>query len=537
MGREIPENIDKNINTDVDHTDYRKLVEERVKKEAEALAAANKNKVGLDQGGGDGKITSRFVQDCLYTNELGDGMLYAAIHSDRFLYNKSAGGWMVWADHHWEDDIMTKSQAMVEDVALRYLEEAHEIVNYISEASKSGEKDKIAELQDRQKSIYKRAGRLRSDRGRTNCLKFAHTNPANALAIKGDELDINPMLFACKNGVIDLRTGELRPGRQDDLISKASPVEFTGVTTPAPNCEKALGEIFGGNNSMINYLGRLFGYGMTGLTVERFMPIFYGGGNNGKTTIVEIISYIMGSLASPIEAEMLLDQGHAKSSGAASPEIMAMRGLRLAFASETDQGRRFSTSRVKWLIGSDTMIGRFLYEKQAVAFIPTHKLILLTNHKPDVSGDDDSFWEKIHLVPFPFSFVLRKPEKDYERPADKYLRQKLLTEASGILAWLVRGCMQWQEKGLAPPAVVIDASKEYRRDEDLIGHFINECCYESSDAETSAKNLYDCFKKWWEINVSRKALSQKRFGGMMVKKFKRSKSGTYRYFGIGIGDD
>jgi putative DNA primase/helicase len=267
MGQETPENIDKNTDADVDHTDYRKLVEERVKKEAEALAAANKNKVGLDQGGGDGKITSRFVQDCLYTNELGDGMLYAAIHKNRFLFNKSAGGWMVWAGHHWEDDIMNKSAALVEDVALRYLEEAQEIVNYISDASKNGEKDKIAELQGRQKSIYKRVGRLRSDRGRTNCLKFAHTNPANALAIKGDELDINPMLFACKNGVIDLRTGELRPGRQDDLISKASPVEFTGIATPAPNWEKALGEIFGGNQSMINYLGRLFGYGLTGLTV------------------------------------------------------------------------------------------------------------------------------------------------------------------------------------------------------------------------------------------------------------------------------
>ena len=400
------------------------------------------------------------------------------------------------------------------------------------------DKNKIAQLQKTQDTIYKRAFRLRSDRGRVNTLKMAHTNPVNPIDIHGDKFNTDPYLFGHKNGVIDLRTGESRPGRRDDYISKFSPVEFTGIDTPAPHWETFLNEIFDNNQSMIDYIARLFGYALTGLTVERFMPILFGAdGNNGKTTLVETISEIMGPLASPIEAEMLLDQGRMKSAGSASPEIMSLRHLRLAYASETDQGRRFSISRVKWLIGSDTMFGRFLYEKQPVPFTPTHKLILLTNHKPDVSGDDNAFWEKIHLIPFPFSFVLRRLEKSHERPADKYLRQKLLNESPGILAWQVRGCLQWQEKGLAPPPVVIDASKEYRRDEDLIQHFIDDCCYESQSAETTARDLYDCFKKWWEINVSRKALSQKRFGGMMTKKFQRSKSGTYIYFGIGINDD
>jgi putative DNA primase/helicase len=518
--------------------DYRKAVEERVKKEAAALAAAQKTKAsGGDRRGGDGKITSKFVQECLSANELGDGMLYAAIHKDKYLYEKCSGEWLMWAGHHWKEDLRAKAIAAVEDVALRYLEEAQKIGNEIGLAIKDDNKELVTSLQKTQDNIYKKIFRMRSDRGRTNCLKFAHTNPVNALDVTNEKLDTNPMLFACRNGVIDLRTGKLRPGRQDDYICKSSPIEFPCIDTPAPNWEIFLKQIFDDNKSMIDYMGRLFGYGLTGLTVERFMPIFYGAGNNGKTTFVEIISHIMGSLAAPIQAEMLLDQGRVRSSGAASPEIMALCGLRLAFASETDQGRRFSTSRVKWLIGSDTMTGRYLYDKRDVQFSPTHKLILLTNHKPDVSGDDDSFWEKIHLIPFPFSFVLRRPEKEHERPADKYLRQKLLNEAPGILAWVMRGCLSWQEKGLAPPPVVIDASKEYRRDEDLIGHFIDDCCYESKGAETTAKDLYDCFKKWWETNVSRKTLSQKKFGGMLGKKFQRSKSGTCRYFGIRLIDE
>ena len=105
------------------------------------------------------------------------------------------------------------------------------------------------------------------------------------------------------------------------------------------------------------------------------------------------------------------------------------------------------------------------------------------------------------------------------------------------MSWAVRGCLQWQEKGLAPPPAVIDASNEYRKNEDLIQHFIDDCCYEAKGAETTARDLYDTFKKWWELNVSRKSLSQKRFGGMMTKKFQHSKSGIYIYFGIGINDD
>lgn len=132
MSQETPENTDKN-------PDYRKLIEERVKQEAETLAAAEKKKVGGgDRRDGDVKITSTFVRECLYANELGDGMLFAAIHQDKFLYNKSSGSWLNWDGHHWGEDEMAKSMSAVEDVALRYLKEAENIVNEISEASKNG---------------------------------------------------------------------------------------------------------------------------------------------------------------------------------------------------------------------------------------------------------------------------------------------------------------------------------------------------------------------------------------------------------------
>jgi len=514
-------------------SDIRKEVEERKNKEAARLdMSENQNPDPKEKS--DIKITSRFINDCLYANELGDGMLYATIQKDKFIFNQSSGAWMLWAGHYWEDDIMNESLSAVEDVALYYLKEASDLVDKIGLASKDGDKEKISELQKTQKAIYKRVERLRSDRGRNNCLKFAHTNPVNPLSIEGDIFDTNPMLFGCKNGVINLHTGKLRPGRQDEFISKSSPIEYHNLDIPAPLWEKTLQEIFKNNQKLIDYLARVFGYSLTGLTIEEFLPVFFGQGRNGKSLIVEIISHIMGSMAAPIQSEMLLDQGGVRSSASASPDIMALKGLRLAFASETDQGRRFSTSRVKWLTGSDTLIGRYLYDKRNIKFKPTHTLILLTNHKPDVSDDDFAFWERVHLILFDLSFVNRAPEKENERLADKNLRPKLLKEASGILSWLVAGCLEWQRQGLNPPDIIVDATKEYRRNEDLLGHFLQACCYEEQFIETSATELYEVFKKWWEVNVSRKVLSQKHFGNLMVKKFHRSKSGIYKYFGVGI---
>jgi len=236
-------------------TDIQKLVKDRIQKEADILAEDEKKKsVAVDSSD---KITSRFVIDCLYANELGDGMLFAALHKDKYLYNKSSGAWLMWAGHYWQEDIMNNSLSAVETVALRYLDEAKNMVETIGEASKSGDKDKITELQKAQNTIYKRVSKLRSDRGRSNCLKFAHTNPVNPMSVKGDEFDTNQYLFACKNGIIELRTGKLRPGRPDDYISRASPVNYTGIDTQAPNWEKALKEIFEDRQPLIDFMRRL----------------------------------------------------------------------------------------------------------------------------------------------------------------------------------------------------------------------------------------------------------------------------------------
>jgi putative DNA primase/helicase len=471
------------------------------------------------------------VTDCLYAAELGDGVLFASQHKGTYLYNVTSGEWLRWRNHFWEIDETSDVLAAVENTAIQYAQEAANISSKIQWALKKGDDEAVDRLKDLKKLFTKRVFKLRTERGRQNCLKFASCNPFNPLQVYGHQLDQDPWLLACPNGVVDLRLGEAQPGRPDDFLVKSSPTEWRGITSPAPRWEEALWHIFE-DEEMIAYIQRLFGYGITGLTVEPILPILFGSGRNGKTTIVEVISHVLGPLAGPISSDMLLDSGRFTSSDAPSPSIMDLKGLRIAFASEVEDNRRFSASRVKWLSGSDTLIGRAPHDKRNTRFSPTHTLMLMTNHQPDAPMDDFAFWQRIHLIPFPFSFVDRPPKADHERRSDKNLTERLKEEAPGILAWLVRGCLAWQEKGLNPPAKVREATEEYRRSEDLLADWMEECCLEDPGAIESAAALYDSFSEWWSGNVSKKVLSKKKFGRLLGRRFKRGKVSTVQYSGL-----
>jgi putative DNA primase/helicase len=362
---------------------------------------------------------------------------------------------------------------------------------------------------------------------------MARSNNVKSLSVSIDQFDKKPWLLACKNAVIDLRTGEARPGRPDDFILKASPADWWGIDHPAPTWESFLYEISEGKEDIVSYLGRMLGYAIAGLTTEHIFVIFTGQGRNGKGTLIDtLIKYVLGPLAAPIQTEMLLSQRYSRNAAAPSPDIMALQGLRIAFTSETDEDRYISPSRVKWLTGGDVLVGRSPNDKYETHFIPTHTLIMSTNHMPHASSDDFALWERIHLVPFNLSFVDRKPVRDNERRADKTLPERLGKEAPGILAWLVRGCLQWQKHGLYPPAIVVDATHKYQRKEDILGDFIDECLIEDPASEIKANQLYEIFKGWWEENMSKNPWSVKKFGQLMSRRYKKEKHSTYIYYGI-----
>jgi putative DNA primase/helicase len=285
---------------------------------------------------------------------------------------------------------------------------------------------------------------------------------------------------------------------------------------------------------MVDYLRRLFGYAVSGSVREHAFVVFHGTGRNGKGVLVEALQRVLGPLASPIPPEMLLDQGRVRNSAGPSPDIKSLQGLRLAFAAETDQGRRFSAGAVKRLSGGDSISARNPHDRAQSTFQPSHLLILATNFRPKANADDPAFWARMHLVDFPLSFVER-PAAPNERPVDRTLEEKLLAEGPGILAWLVRGCLEWQQIGLRPPKKILEATAQYRRSEDDLADWLEEKCIEAEGATVTAKAAYASFKEWFAATISDKVPSQKRWGEMMSRRFQKEKGGTdntVRYLGL-----
>lgn len=484
-----------------------------------------------DDDGSDGIIESDFINTCLSRNELGDGELFKKLYQDDFVFNKAMDSWMSWGGHHWQIDKMDNTLASVEGVAKVYQNEAKSISKKLKDLDDGA--PEISSLIAIRKTLNSRVSALRSTRRRVNCLKFAHTMQ-KAMATDGQNIDQKPWLLPCENGVVNLKTGELEPGKQNDFLLKSSPVAWKGIEAKCPVWEKTINEIFSENQNLVDFLQRVCGFALIGEVLQSILVVLTGRGRNGKSLIVETCSKIMGQLSGAIRSEMLLDQFRTASSAGPTPDVMALRGMRMAFASETDENCRISPSKVKWLTGNDTITGRNPHDKYEQQWRPTHTLFLLTNNKPHAPADDFAFWERVVLFPFDVSFVNREPREDFERKADINLASKLEKELPGIFAWMVRGCLDWQIKGLRPPAAAQNAVADYRRDEDSVGDFIEECCIVGSEYQVAAASVYEVFEEWWKKNVSNRIPKMKRFGQWFGKWFERIKSGTIKYKGVGL---
>jgi len=262
-----------------------------------------------------------------------------------------------------------------------------------------------------------------------------------------------------------------------------------GLEAHAQNFMQFLNDIFKGEKELIEFVQRLLGLASSGILTEHIFPILWGPGRNGKTTLFESIKAVTGELSGPIQAEMLLKQTFTRSSAGPSPDIMGLQGKRIVWADEIEEGRLLNVAKVKWLVGGDTLIGRPVQGKKEIRFKPTHTLFLLTNHKPHIPADDPAIWQRVFLIEFSMSFV-DDPKGNNERQRDPYIREKLLDEAPGILAWLVRGFMDYYKYGLNPPASVKLNTNKYREDEDIIGQFIDEYCSMSRDFKEQANPLF-----------------------------------------------
>ncbi len=397
--------------------------------------------------------------------DLGNAERFATQHGEELRYCYPWGKWLAWDGRRWKAD-------------------------------NTGEVKRRAKRTVR--SIYGEAAGIEDDAKRRDVVTHARKSEAGAriaemiqlaasdLPILPEDLDRDPFLLNCINGTLNLKTGELHPHQRENLLTKLTPVEYDSAAT-CPQWNDFLHEIMGGNLELIGFLQRAIGYVLTGDTREQVLFMLHGAGANGKSTLLDIVLALVGDYGLQTDTETLMS----RKKGGPTNDIARLRGARFVSTVETEEGRRLAEVLVKQLTGGDTVTARFLHQ-EFFEFKPECKLFLATNHKPTIRGTDNAIWRRIRLVPFEVTIPSAKQ--------DRRLSAKLRAELPGILAWAVRGCLEWQVNGLGTPAEVTRATESYRAEMDVIQAFIDDCCIEAQNAKAIAKDLYNAYKAWCEAN-------------------------------------
>jgi putative DNA primase/helicase len=339
----------------------------------------------------------------------------------------------------------------------------------------------------------------------------------DGIPARPDDFDQDPWLLNVANGTLDLRTGDLSPHDREQMLSKVAAVPYDPTAT-CPIFLDWLHEIMLSREELVTFLQRAMGYSLTGRVSERVVFILHGGGRNGKTTLLETMSGILGDYAGTAPAEMLL----AKRETGIPNDIARLPGRRFVSATETGEGRRLDEVKVKSISGGDTIQARFLHGEW-FDFRPTFKIWLGTNHKPEIRGTDNAIWDRIRLIPFDYRVTDSGKIPDL---ADAFITR----EGPGILAWMVEGCLAWQQHGLSAPAEVMQATEGYRREMDPLANWIEDRCELRPNVSAPSKSLYASYSAYCEA-AGEEPLKQRTFGSRLTERGcgeKRTGQARYR---------
>jgi len=341
------------------------------------------------------------------------------------------------------------------------------------------------------------------------------------LAATIEQWDADPWLLNTPSGVIDLRTGRSRGHRPDDYITKKTGVA-PDASCPTPTWARFLSHITYSDEPLVAFMQRVSGYALTGLTREQALFFCYGTGANGKTTFLNAIARCAGDYHRTAPIETFTDSKTERH----PTDLASLRGARLVSAVETEEGRRWAESKLKALTGGDKIAARFM-RQDFFEFLPQFKLVIAGNHKPGLRSVDEAIRRRLHLIPF--AVTIPPAERDPD------LLGKLENELPGILAWMIQGCLDWEQNGLLPPNVVTAATTAYLEAEDSVAAWIDECCVRDAG---EWKKSSDLFASWttWAKNVGEHVGSQKGFSERLEARGieRLRKHGGRGFVGLGL---
>jgi len=426
-----------------------------------------------------------------YRTDVGNSQRLVDAFGDRLRFDHTRGSWLYWDETRWKPDARSVAMYLARLVARSIHAEATRVDD-------SNERKALGRWAEQSETV----SRIRA------MIDLAKADPI--IASESTAFDADPDILNVGNGIVDLKSGELRNHDPEAMCSRIAPVNYRpellerdadGVprfVSEAPTFAKFVAEIMCGRKDAVEYLQRLFGYGATGHASEQILAIAVGIGENGKGAMFRAVKHALGDYAQTAPPELVVDDGKR---GGASPEIARLRAVRLLEIEETDDGDRLHEARVKWLTGEDTLVARHLFAEY-FEFRPNFTPLLVTNHRPRVATGGRATWRRLRVIPFDFVVTER----------DDRLEQKLEAESEAVLAWIVEGARLWYQHGLPRSETVDKASAAYQKEEDQIAPFIDDCTI-TVGSEHRTK-LYKAYLRWCE-SESEKPMSAKRFNSAL----------------------
>lgn len=392
----------------------------------------------------------------------GEGQLY--------MYLKSTGRWV-------RTELAVHIYSHCMELSAMFYAELAQVITERAEAVANNQQEAAGRLADRQNAITKLIVHTEKAATIGNVAKMVQSKVRTVLEADMVKMNHDPMLLACRNGVVDLRTGELRWPTPEDRLTRNTNVDYVPDANDGWWDERVL-QMCGGNARLAEYLQVWFGYCATGYVREHCMSVLYGSGRNGKNVLMDAVAGALGTYSSALTASFLEEQGKMDAGGNNQLYMMAqLDGVRMAYVSETGERGKLKESAVKSLTGDKKVRARLAYEN-FYEFGISHKFTIGTNHKPEISGTDDGVWERIRLVPMRVKFG---DEDEIASGVAQYLKDVTLLDEvvkparmEAILTWIVNGAQKYLKHGLrtfTPPEISAE-TKAYRREQDTLGQFL-----------------------------------------------------------------
>ena len=464
----------------------------------------------------DGKIGQERLRQTLeaereekpHQSDAGNAELFLKQCEERVRFNHTTKRWHIFDGTYWKPD---NNQA---------------IHHLAKEIAKSRLKNALTIQDTRQKESEMRFA-LRSE-DHTKILSML--NSAKSLPkirTTYEEWDNMDMLFQCDNALIDLECVEPIEIMPEYMISQNSGVYYDS-DDDCPFFKKYLREWMNDDIQMCQFIQRIMGYCLTGSTNEQCLFWLVGAGANGKSVLLDVFGMLYGDYRKDTGMDAFMKKHNRNNTN----DLARLYNARVVTANESAEGRRVDEERIKLIAGGDNVTARFLHQ-EFFTYESKMKLIFATNALPKVKDFSEGFWRRVRIIRFDkyFASDVRIPKKE--------ILDRLRNELSGILNYALEGLRHYHEMGLNPPKKVIQATQEYRNEEDDVARWFEDCVEPSEEGRTVTKVAYQSFKEWFEDNDGGRPITQQLYSRRMGAMGYRSEKigGKMLFLGIKVLQD